>query len=41
MSTLSDDSIQSIFDLVHELRTLVVRLEGVGSSPACWSSRSR
>lgn len=33
MSTLSDDSIQSIFDLVHELRTLVVRLEGVGTQP--------
>ncbi len=33
MSTLSDDSIQSVFDLVQELRTLVVRLEGVGTQP--------
>lgn len=31
--SLGDDSIQSVFDLVHELRTLVVRLEGVGTQP--------
>lgn len=31
--SLGDDSIQSFFDLVHEMRTLVVRLDGTSSQP--------
>lgn len=31
--SLTDDSIQSVFDLVHEMRTLLVRLDGTSSQP--------